>query len=384
MKKIAFWAPYFKKVGTIKATIHSAKSLRKYGNYDIDLIKVYKEWEEYKDFNIIDFGLQKVFPKLPLNDLGYRFSMLLIILFSLPKLVSYFNKKKPDVVFSYLQGVTPLLAKCLSHHKFKLIVSIQGLPSFLAKEETIKTYPVYKKIENEIRKFVWKRLYKNADYIITLTENTKINLEKFLNTKNIKYIPNPIINEEEILRKANEPLKDELFIKNEYILGVGRLSVQKDFATLIKAFKIVSEKFPDLKLIILGEGELKKKLERLIDELELINRVILYGFVDNPFNILKNAKVFVLSSLWEDQGHALVEAAYLKIPCVSTKCPSGQEELLSYGKAGYLCNIGDENDMADKIIQALKNDNKEKIELAYKNSLQFTDKGFYKNIKGLI
>jgi len=57
---------------------------------------------------------------------------------------------------------------------------------------------------------------------------------------------------------------------------------------------------------------------------------------------------------------------------------------LSYGKAGYLCNIGDEKDMASKILEALSNNNKEKIKLAYKNSLLFTNKHFYENIKNVL
>lgn len=91
-----------------------------------------------------------------------------------------------------------------------------------------------------------------------------------------------------------------------------------------------------------------------------------------------------MSSLWEDQGHTLVEATYLRVPVVSTKCPSGQVELLSHGEAGYLCEIGNEIDMAKKIIEALENIDSKKIELAYNNSLKFTSNQFYKSLKKLI
>ena len=388
MKKIDFWTPYIGNVGTIKATIHSAEAIKKYSKEDIEisLFKIHSEWENYEDsikktnLNIVNFNLKKYFKNLPKYGLMYRFTMIIIMLYSIPKLIKYFNQEKPDIVIAYLQGITPLIARKFSKYKPKIVLSIQGLPDFLAKKEVYNSYPFYKKIESKLRVWLWKKIYLKANTIIALTQKTTDELNKILNTDKVIYIPNPIVDEEEIIIKSKEKVEEQLFLGNDYILGIGRLSKQKDFATLIKAFKLVNQYYKDLKLIILGEGELREELEKLISDMELENKVILYGFVDNPYKYLKNAKIFVLSSLWEDQGHALVEATYLKIPCVSTKCPSGQEELLSYGKAGYLCNVGDDKEMADKILKALNNDNKNKGKLAYENSLKFTEKEFYSRI----
>jgi len=257
------------------------------------------------------------------------------------------------------------------------------LPDFLASDEVYKEYPLYKKLESKLRIFIWKKLYSKADYIIALTEKTKNSLKQFLNTKNIIYIPNPIIDKEEIINNSNEKIEENLFLEGEYILAIGRLTKQKDFVTLIKSFKIVNQSFKNLKLIILGEGEERENLTTLIKNLDLENKVILYGFVSNPYKYLKNAKLFVLSSLWEDPGHVLMESAFLKIPIVATNCPNDVDKFLMYGKAGYLCEIGNEKDMADKIIQALQNNNKEKIELAYKQSLNFTEENFYNNTRDI-
>lgn len=393
MKKICFWTPYIGNVGTIKATIHSAEAIKKYSDEEIEinLFKIYSEWEGYESsilnakLNIIDFNLKKYFKKLPKYGIFSRFTMLLMMFYSIPKLIKYFNNEKPEVVFGYLQGITPLIARYFSKHKPKIIVSIQGLPSFLASKEIYKKYPLWKKIEANIRIYLWKRIYKNADNIITLTEETRINILDIFDFEKAKvlYIPNPII-DDEIYNKVDESINDSFVIRNDYILAIGRYTPQKDFQTLIKAFNIVKGYYQNLNLIILGEGELRNELQSLIDKANLQNKVKLYGFVSNPYKFLKKAKLFVLSSLWEDQGHTLVEATYLKVPVVSTKCPSGQVELLTYGEAGYLCEIGNEKDMAKKIIEALENVDSKRIELAYNNSLKFTSHQFYKSLKKLI
>lgn len=390
MKKIDFWIPYFGNVGTIKATIHSAEAIKDYSNeeVEINLFKIHSEWEGYEDdiknanLNIVDFGLKKYFKKLPKYGFMYRLSMILIMFYSIPKLVQYFNKNKPDIVIAYLQGITTIIARMLSRHKPKIIISIQGLPSFLASSKVYDTYPLYKKVESKLRIWIWKKLLKKADSIIALTQKTRDNLTDILDFDNNKiiYIPNPII-DDSINLKKDEEIQEELFLQNDIILGIGRYTRQKDFTTLIKAFNRVLKEKENLKLIVLGEGEQREELQNLIDNLDMKENAILYGFVNNPYKYLSKAKLFVLSSLWEDQGHTLVEAVYLNVPVLSTKCPSGQEELLSYGQAGYLCNLSDEKDMANKIIEALNSNNLDKVDLAYQNSLQFTSEAFYKKLE---
>lgn len=391
MKKICFWTPYIGNIGTIKATISSAAIIKKHIDCEVGLFKIYGEWEGYEgilkknSLDIIDFCLKNFFKKLPSYGVFSRLTMLITMIYSIPKLINYFNKKKPDIVFSYLQGITPLIARCFSVYKPKIFLSVQGLPSFLAPYEIYKQYPIWKKIESSIRIFIWKKLYLKADKIITLTKTTQLDLIKFFNSdeKKIIYIPNPIV-DEDIVKKSNESIKDDNYLNGGYIIGVGRLTAQKDFKTLISAFKIVSEYIDDINLIILGEGEEKGRLQNLIDYYGLSSRVYLYGFVLNPYKYIKNAKIFVLSSLWEDPGHVLIEAAYLKVPIVATDCPNDVSKFLSNGKAGYLCKISNDVDMADKIMFALQNKNDEKIDLAYNNSLLFSNKTFLNKILRVI
>ena len=390
--KICFWTPYIGNVGTIKATIHSAEAIKKYSDekVEINLFKIHSEWEGYEssiekaELNIVDFNLKKYFKNLPKYGIFSRFTMLLMMFYSIPKLIKYFNNEKPEVVFGYLQGITPLIARYFSKHKPKIIVSIQGLPDFLASKEVYDKYPVYKKIESKIRIKLWKLLYLKADTIIALTQKTRDDLASFFNCEEkIVFISNPVI-DDTVLQKSNEFLDDKLFLENKVILGIGRYTRQKDFSTLIKAFHIVQTQLNDVKLVILGEGEQRDELQNLIDSFNITDKVFLYGFVDNPYKYIKHSSVFVLSSLWEDPGHVLMESAYLRIPIVATNCPNDIDIFLSHGDAGYLCKIGNEIDMAKKIIEALENIDSKKIELAYQNSLKFTSHQFYKSLKKLI
>ena len=306
--------------------------------------------------------------------------MILIMFYSIPKLVKYFDKNKPDIIMAYLQGVTPIIARMFSKYKPKIVISIQGLPDFLASKKVYDKYPVYKKIESKIRIKLWKLLYLKADTIIALTQKTRDDLASFFNCEEkIVFISNPVI-DDTVLQKSNEFLDDKLFLENKVILGIGRYTRQKDFNTLIKAFNIVQKQLNDTKLVILGEGEQREELQNLIDSFNITDKVFLYGFVDNPYKYMKRSSVFVLSSLWEDPGHVLMESAYLKVPIVATNCPNDVDIFLSNGRAGYLCKIGDEEDMAKKIEEAIKNKNIQKIELAYENSLKFTSKVFYERL----
>lgn len=351
-------------VGTIKATINSAIAMKKRG-YEVKLYKLYQEWEGYEnilaenEIEVIDFGLKRLFPKLPSKKLGFRFSMLLVSIFSFSKLKKNWEKEYPDIVIANLLGYFPLLVRKYSDYKPKIINSIQGKPVF-----------------HGFRKWLWKKYYTQSDWLIALSEKTRQDIVRNIHyPKNkITIVPNPVI-DSKIDIMAQEELDAEYNdIKEPIILGVGRLTRQKDFATLIKAYYIVQKKIP-CHLWILGEGEQYGQLKELISKLGLTDRAKLLGFVKNPYQYMRKADIFVLSSLWEDPGHVLIEAAYMKMKLVSTRCPSGPEEFLDYGKKGELCNMSDSRGMARAILIMIDSKNEEKnrqrSQLAYQSSLRY-------------
>src|SRR5690606_7355967 len=119
------------------------------------------------------------------------------------------------------------------------------------------------------------------------------------------------------------------------ILGVGRLSAQKDFPTLLRAFSRVRTLRP-ARLAILGEGPARTELEELARQLDCEDDVLLPGFQNNPFSWMTSSRVFVLSSLWEGLPGALVQAMACGVPVISTDCNSGPAEILEGGKWGTL------------------------------------------------
>lgn len=124
------------------------------------------------------------------------------------------------------------------------------------------------------------------------------------------------------------------------IVSVGRLTRQKDPATLIRAFAQLRSQRP-VRLAIVGEGEDRGALEGLARDLGVADHLWLPGFLDNPYPVMAAASVFVLASRWEGFGNVLAEALALGLPVVSTDCPHGPAEILDAGRYGELVQVGD-------------------------------------------
>jgi glycosyltransferase involved in cell wall biosynthesis len=136
------------------------------------------------------------------------------------------------------------------------------------------------------------------------------------------------------------------------ILSIGRLTEQKDHATLIRAFANLPESF-SASLVILGEGSLREELKKLIISLGLQKRVHMPGFIIDPKPWFLSANLFALSSKWEGFGNVIVEALEYGLPIVSTDCPSGPAEILEDGKFGILVPVGDSIYFSKAIVQSL-------------------------------
>jgi glycosyltransferase involved in cell wall biosynthesis len=136
------------------------------------------------------------------------------------------------------------------------------------------------------------------------------------------------------------------------VLGVGRLIAQKDFATLIDAFAQLRRQ-RKLRLLILGEGELRASLLAQAAQLGVAEDVALPGFEANPFAAMRAASVFVLSSRFEGLPGVLIQAMACGARVVSTDCPSGPREVLEDGRWGALVPVGDARALAAAIAQTL-------------------------------
>jgi len=202
---------------------------------------------------------------------------------------------------------------------------------------------------------VWS--YSNADVIIAVSKGVAQDIQDVsgISANTIYALNNPTISQD-LFAKAEEPIEHSWLTKQDIpvILGVGRLVKVKGFDTLIRAFALVLAKRP-ARLILLGEGRERSRLQALCDFLGIHEHVDMPGFVRNPFPFMKRASVFVLSSLREGSPNSLIEALALGVPVVSTDCPSGPREILADGKYGPLVPIGDPESMAEAIISVLSN-----------------------------
>ena len=109
-------------------------------------------------------------------------------------------------------------------------------------------------------------------------------------------LKDPIISIKNIKNKKNQTIDKDL-INQKYILGIGRLTKQKNFKLLLQSFFQLNRKYPEYKLYILGDGEEKIALNNMIDKYKLKSKVFLLGHQDNVFNYLKYSECFILSSL---------------------------------------------------------------------------------------
>nr|WP_281504606.1 glycosyltransferase [Chromohalobacter sarecensis] len=138
-------------------------------------------------------------------------------------------------------------------------------------------------------------------------------------------------------------------------MHVGRLDVQKNQALLLSAFSLAVKSVPDIKLVILGEGEEKNNLEKLASELGVKDSVDFVAFQDNPYPYYKAADLFVLSSDWEGFGNVIVEALACGTPVISTDCPGGPSTILANGKYGVLVPCGDAERLSSEIVKHVSN-----------------------------
>jgi len=268
---------------------------------------------------------------------------------SLPGLISYLRSERPVALISSLNhaNVVAIIAAKIARSKTKVIVREDNVPSLSASRA--------QSLKARYMPLVIRVFYRYADFVIAVSEgvrddlvtNVKIPAEK------VRVIYNPVITPE-LPSDATEPVTHEWFsnCKIPVIISVGRLTKQKDFETLLKAFALVRKEV-DARLVILGEGEEREKLESLARDLGIFDDIWMPGFVDNPYKFISKASVFVLSSIYEGLSNVLVEALACKTPVISTDCRSGPAEILANGKFGKLVPVGDVNALKDSIINII-------------------------------
>ncbi len=270
----------------------------------------------------------------------------------LPALVHYLRRERPTVLFAAKTpaNLAALWARRLAGVQTRVVIS----------ERT--------NLSRDVRGAKWKkwrwrfiapvihRVYPWADAIVSVAHGVAEDLAvaATLPRERIRTIYNPTVHPQ-IAEKARMPLEHPWFAPGAppVLLGAGRLEVQKDFPTLLRAFSRVRAVRP-MRLVILGEGRKRAELETFAATLGIAADVALPGFVDNPYAYMARAAVFALSSVWEGIGNVLIEALACGCPVVSTNCPSGPAEVLANGRYGPLVPVGDDAALARAILSVLE------------------------------
>lgn len=207
------------------------------------------------------------------------------------------------------------------------------------------------------RAVLWlmRRLYPGAHAVIAVSQGVADDLLATIPVAaaRVTVIPNPVITDR-LTTGGVEPLEHPWFAAGAppVVLGVGRLTPQKGFDVLLRAFARARER-RDCRLLVLGDGEDRAMLEGLARELGVHDAVELPGFVANPFPYMRRAGVFVLSSKWEGLPNALIQALALGAPAVATDCPSGPAEVVVGSERAHLVPVGDVEAMGNAIVTAL-------------------------------
>lgn len=281
------------------------------------------------------------------DKLPFQFTLrLLKIAKSIAKIC---EEKRIDTIISFLRtkNLTSILSKVIFKKNIKVIASVRNNPKVNPEGGVSK-----------IDKILEQILYTRSDKIIPLSKGVEylLNTEWGLENTRTIYNPYPL---ERYKKLGSKPIKDKhkyIFDSDFIFINIGRLHKQKGQWHLLRSFKKVTEKHENSKLVILGEGPLKRNFLKLIKKLQIEKKVILLGNVENVFPYLRNSDCFIFSSLHEGFGNAQIEALSQNLPVISADCVAGPRDILCpeldmgeevdypyYGEYGILSKPFDQN-----------------------------------------
>ncbi|HEV7301959.1 MAG TPA: glycosyltransferase [Tepidisphaeraceae bacterium] len=278
---------------------------------------------------IVDLGANKILPKIR-------------------ALARYLKETRPHGLISCLDNINVAsVAQRMAGVQTRVLMSVQNHVS--------KDLASHGQLKGRLAVALMQWMYPRADGVIAVSHGVADDLvdELGLPRDLVSVIHNPMVNSR-INELAAEPVDHPFFAPGAppVLLGMGRMTQQKDFPTLLRAFAIVRAKRP-VRLLILGEGEHRASLESLAGELGITAGLSLPGFVDNPYAYLAKARLFVLSSLWEGLPTVVMESLAAGTAVVSTDCPSGPREILADGAFGELAPMSDPDALAAAIERSL-------------------------------
>ncbi len=272
------------------------------------------------------------------------------VLRSLGPLTGYLRRERPRVLVSSMShaNIVALWAARLAGRVTPVVATVHNTMS--------QSTPQQGWLASGVWPFLLRTFYPWASSVVAVSRGAADDFSRSSGfpRDRVDVVYNPVIMPN-TLKLAREAPDHPWLAPGEapVILGVGRLTRQKDFPTLLRAFAEVRRRRP-ARLIILGEGEEREALTALADELGVAADVALPGFHRNALSYMGHSAVFALSSAWEGLPTVLIEALAAGAHVVSTDCPSGPREILQEGRLGRLVPVGDAHALAEAILEALE------------------------------
>ena len=378
-KTVCYWSPHISNVATVKAVINSALSVNRYSNQRFEslILDVFGEWKSNinnETYNL-KFHILNYFPKLfKFSSEGFiksRLKYIIIFFLSFRSLKKFLIREKPEFLIIHLITSLPLLLNYIYKFDTKIILRISGKPQM-----------------NFFRYIFWKITLKKVYKITfpTIESLEYLKKLKLVDENKFELLYDPVFIIKDTNKKKNESLNNFNLKKNDYFLAIGRLTKQKNFVFLIKCFSRLVKDYTDIKLVIIGDGEEKEKINRLIRANSLEKNIILLGYQKNVFKFLKNCKGFILSSLWEDPGFVLIEAIVSDSVVISSDCPNGPKEIIKE-KNGILFKSNSETDFIYKfkVLMGLSDSEKKELKINAKKKIKiYSIFHHYKKLQNLL
>lgn len=324
--------------------------------------------EMNQDIHVLVFKEKK--SEYPLSKNVHKYQMPLSDYKSKVKRISYIRKIireiKPDVIIPFLYEPMVYTYFASRNLGIKFIATVRNNPQF---------YPA-SGMQQKLA--TWIIIHADKCMLQTLEQASYF---KWKNIDQYFVVPNPV---DDRFIRARREYSDCL----NNIVAIGRLTSQKNYPLLIKAFANISKKFPDVRLNIYGSGEEKENIERLIAELEQNGRIYLKGRTENVLEALTQAELYIMASDYEGMPNSLMEAMATGIPCISTACPTGPKSLISKNIDGFLVPVNDEEALTSMIKHCIENyevckfigkEAKKKMRDSY--SIDSCKKAFLKNLE---
>lgn len=368
--KVFYWSPFYSPVATIKNVINSAYSLKKYNSdYNISLIDTIGEWNEFKNdlankkINIIKLGRYNLSRFYPIQGFFKTRILSIFIFFNFFfRLKKILHEQKPDYLILNLLTSLPIVLLFFFDFKTRFILRISGLPKL-----------------NIFRKILWKLVSKKIFLVTCPSVETqqKILNKKIFSENKTQLLYDPIIIVKDFCLNKKIKIKSNF---NDFFLNIGRLTRQKNQILLLNYFK---NSQIGKKLLILGDGENKKKFINFINKNNLTDKIYLLGYQKNVYSYIFNSKAIIISSLWEDPGAVMIEAAIANCSIISSDCESGPKEFINNNRGGYLFQNNSIKELSAQINFFLNEDKtlvfRKKV-YAKKKARQYTLFNHYKNL----